>query len=182
MENKVGDNVPSQKQLDDMLKQLASLVDQIKEFCVTLQKEERAATAKPHKGTESLATQTYNLAKRYGITVKNVPLEGMMNDLRLASQIQPFDTLFNLGAQLAADTTLQAKSEYYTAFLSYYGALSAAAEHDAALAAEMEPIQKAMAALRRSRKSAGNGDVASPAAPAHEPAPAPAASSTPKNS
>jgi hypothetical protein len=172
MENRVGDNVPSQKQLDEMLKQLSTLVARIQEFCLTLQKDERPFTLKPHKGAEQLAEQTYNLAKRYGITVKNVPLEGMMNDLHLAAQIQPFDALFNLGAQLTADTALQAKSEYFTAFLAYYGALVAAAEHDAALAAEIEPIQKAMAKVRRPRGNAANGDAASPAAPEAPAAPA----------
>lgn len=164
MENRVGDNVPPQKKVDELLKQLASVVEQLKPFFVTLHKDERAATLKPHKGAETLVEKTYSLATRYGVTVKNVPLEGMMNDLRLASQVQPFDALFSLGAQLAADTALQAKSEFYTAFLAYYGALCKAAEHDPALAAEIKPIQDEMRTLRKPRTpaaaaEAGNGSA-----------------------
>ncbi len=155
MENKVGDNVPSQKKLDELLNQLRTTVEALKEFCITMQKEERPYTAKPHKNADKLTRKAYDLAKRHGVTVNNVPLEGMMNDLRLSEQIQPFNAVLTLGAQLAADTTLQANSEYYTAFLAYYGALCRAAEHDPALAVELKEIQDEM---RKARGSRGGGE------------------------
>lgn len=165
MENKVGDNAPVQKKLDELLGQLSQVVEEIKKFTITLQKDERSSTVKPHKGADRLAQKTYDLATRYGITVKNVPLQGMLNDLRLVTQVQPFDSLFTLGAQLTTDTTLQAKSEYYTAFLAYYGALSAAAEHDAALAVEIKDIQDEMRNIRKPRGTSEGSGAAGGGAP-----------------
>lgn len=157
MDNKVGDNVPSNKKLGDLLDQLRSVVQELQKFCITLHAEDRLMALKPHDGAEKLARETHDLAKRYDINVKNVPLEGMMNDLRLSEAIQPFAKELALGAQLSADTRLQANAEYYTAFLAYYGALNNAANHDPALAAELKPIQEAMRKVRRPRNAPAAG-------------------------
>ena len=158
MDNKVGDNIPSHKKLEDLLGQLRSVVQELQKFCITLHADERKMALKPHDGAEKLAKETHDLAKRYEINVKNVPLEGMMNDLRLSEAIQPFAKELALGAQLSADTKLQANSEYYTAFLAYYGALNNAADHDPSLAAELKPIQEAMRKVRRPRNTPAGGD------------------------
>ncbi len=89
-----------------------------------------------------------------------------MNDLRLAETLPRFQAIFALGSQLVADTLLQAKSEYYAAFLAYYDALCSAAEHDPLLAAEMKPIQDAVRKQHRStRPSPNNGNGKTEAAP-----------------
>ncbi|MFO0586822.1 MAG: hypothetical protein U0441_04755 [Polyangiaceae bacterium] len=163
MDNKVGDNVPSQKKLDDLLAQLRDVVGELQKFCVTLQPDERKATAKPHKGAEKPARNVHNLAQRYDIHVKNVPLDGMLNDVRLSESIEPFAKALALGAQISADTKLQANSEYYTAFLAYYGALSQAAEHDPNLAAELKETQEEMRKVRQ-RKGGDDSNNASPPA------------------
>lgn len=157
MENKVGDNVPAQKKLDELLAKTRAVVEELQAFCITLQKDERPYTIKPHKGADVLAAKVHDLALRYEISVKNVPVEGMKNDLRLTQQLQPFEAVFALGTQLIADTTLQANSEYYTAFLALYGALSKAAEHDAALAVEIKDVQDAMRKVRKPRAGSGDG-------------------------
>ena len=163
MENKVGDNVPSQKKLDELQGKLAGVLEELQKFLITLHADERAGTVKPHKGAATLAERAYTLATKYDIQVKNVPLEGMKNDLQLASQIRPFESMFALGAQLTADSLLQANSEYYTAFLAYYGALSKAAEHDAALAAELKDIQDEMRKVRKPRSGSPAGGSPPPA-------------------
>lgn len=165
MENKVGDNVPAPKKIEDLLQQTANQVEQLQAFCVTLHPEERSATIKPPAGTDALARSVHELATRHEVTVKNVPLDGMMNDLRLAETMPRFQAIFALGAQLVADTMLQAKSEYYSAFLSYYDALLAAAEHDPMLAAEMRPIQDAMRKLHRGSRSGASKNTSSAATP-----------------
>ncbi len=78
----------STKKLDELLGQLRASVEALKQFCITMQKDERPYTAKPHKNADKLTRKAYDLAKRYDVTVNNVPLEGMMNDLRLSEQIE----------------------------------------------------------------------------------------------
>jgi hypothetical protein len=46
----------------------------------------------------------------------------------------------------------------WTAFLAYYGALSRAAEHDAALAAELKDLQDEMRYARKRRTPPGGGE------------------------
>lgn len=168
MENKVGDNLPAPKKIDDLVKQTASHLEELQTFCITLQKDERATTVKPPNGTEQLVPTVHDLATRHEITVKNVPLNGMMNDLRLAQAMPRFQALFALGAQLVADTMLQAKSEYYTAFLAYYDALVAAADHDPLLAAELKPIKDAMRKQHRSSHPTPNNGAPPPDATAKD--------------
>ena len=154
MENKVGDKVPSQKQLDTIYSEIEKGINALGEFCITLQEYERRATNKPIKGAEPLVEKAYQLANDYEISVKHVPLDGMLNDLRLAQEMPRFQSLLARGAQLIADTTLQAKSEMWTAYLSYYNALRRTGEHLPALAAEMKGLQDAMKAARKRPKAA----------------------------
>jgi hypothetical protein len=155
---KVGDNLPTQAELDALLATITGAVEELKKFCVTLQAEERKFTVKPLKGGEDMVQRAHGLAARYGVEVKSVPLPGMLNDLALARAIQRFEPVVTLAAQLVADTHLQARSEMWTAFLAYYGALSNAAGHDAALAAELKDLQDEMRHARRRRSPAGGGE------------------------
>jgi hypothetical protein len=175
MENKVGDNVPKQQKLDAIFAQLTSVVKDLLEFCITLQKEERAALLHPRHGSDAKVELTHDLCTRYDVKVKNVPIDGMLNDLRLARQIRPFIALFQSGLTMVTDTSSQAQSEYWQAFLSLYGALVKSAEHDPMLAAEVQDLVDFMAAHARKAKTpeAAPAPPKAPAAPA-----APAASST----
>jgi hypothetical protein len=149
MENKVGDNVPKQQKLEAILAQLTSVIGDLKEFCVTLQSEERSSLLHPRRGGEAMVERAHDLSTRYDVKVKNVPVEGMLNDLRLARQIRPFVALFQSGLTLVSDTSSQAQSEYWQAFLALYGALVKSAEHEPMLAAEVEELVTFMAARRQ---------------------------------
>ena len=79
---------------------------------------------------------------------------------RLARQIRPFIAIFQSGLTLVTDTSSQAQSEYWQAFLALYGALVKTSEHDAMLAAEVEDLIKFMANAKRAAPP-----EAAPAAP-----------------
>ena len=162
MENKVGDNVPKQQKLEAILAQLTSVVKDLQEFCITLQSDERTPLLHPRRGGDAKVELAHDLCTRYDVKVKNVPLDGMLNDLRLARQIRPFVALFQSGLTLVTDTSSQAQSEYWQAFLSLYGALVKSAEHDPMLAAEVKDLVDFMAQHVKKAKAL---EVA-PAAPA----------------
>ena len=157
MENKVGDNVPKQQKLDAILAKLTDALKELKEFCITLPSEERTQLLHPRRGGDDKVERAHELCTRYGVSVKHVPLEGMMNDLRLAKQLRPFVTLIQSALTLVSDTTSQAQSEYWQAFLALYGALVKASEHDPELAAEVKDLEEFMAAHGKRRKALGDG-------------------------
>ena len=152
MDNKVGDNVPKQQKLEAILAQLTSVIGDLKEFCLTLQSDDRGSLLHP-RGGEAKVELAHDLCTRYDVKVKNVPLDGMLNDLRLARQIRPFVALLQSGLTLVQDTSSQAQSEYWQAFLALYGALVKSAEHDPMLAAEVEDLVEFMATNARRAKA-----------------------------
>jgi hypothetical protein len=154
MENHVGDNVPDQAKLTAILAKLTEGVEELKAFCNALPSESRTQLLHPRHGGEAKVELAYDLCTRYEVSVKNVPLEGMMNDLRLARVIRPFVTLFKSALTLVSDTASQAQSEYWEAFLALYGALSRAGEHDPLLAAEVKDLEDFMAVHGKRSKAA----------------------------
>lgn len=77
----------------------------------------------------------------------------LLNDLRLARQIRPFIALFQSGLTMVTDTSSQAQSEYWQAFLSLYGALVKSAEHDPMLTAEVQDLIDFMAQHVKKQKA-----------------------------
>jgi hypothetical protein len=151
MDNKVGDNVPKQQKLDTIFAQLTSAMGDLREFCLTLQTDDRGSLLHPRRGAEAKVEFAADLCARYDVKVKNVPVDGMLNDLRLARQIRPFIALLQSGLTLVTDTSSQAQSEYWQAFLALYGALVKSSEHDPMLAAEVQDLVEFMANARRAK-------------------------------
>ena len=160
MDNKVGDNVPKQQKLDAILAQLTSAINDLREFCVTLQSDDRGSLLHPRRGAEAKVEFAADLCTRYEVKVKNVPVDGMLNDLRLARQIRPFIAIIQSALTLVTDTSSQAQAEYWQAFLALYGALVKSSEHDPMLAAEVQDLVEFMANGRRAKVP-----EAAPAAP-----------------
>jgi hypothetical protein len=151
MDNKVGDNVPKQQKLEAILAQFISAMNDLKEFCITLQSDDRGSLLHPRRGAEAKVEFAADLCARYEVKVKNVPVDGMLNDLRLARQLRPFVALLQSALTLVTDTSSQAQSEYWQAFLALYGALVKTAEDDPMLAAEVQDLVDFMANARRAK-------------------------------
>jgi hypothetical protein len=92
-----------------------------------------------------LVQRVHDLAIKHGVSLKNIPLDGMTNDLALSKQFQPFADELRAGQKLAEDTGMQAGTEAWEAFLAYYGVLSSMAERSAELAAELKTVVDFMA-------------------------------------
>jgi hypothetical protein len=167
MDNMVGDNLPSEKKVAQLIIDLTKVIDDFEKFCVVLQPEQRASTLKPPASGEAMAQSAADLAGRHKVSVNNVPLQGMLNDLAFVKAVRPLAALMARGQKLVADSLLQGNSEYWEAFLAYYGALGNAANHDAGLATELKSLQDQMRDLRkpRGRAAATTPTGAPPTAP-----------------
>ena len=145
MENKVGDNVPSDKALAQLLEQLAHVVGKLAEFGVTLDTTSRKKLLHERLGAEPHIRQVHALAGKHGVSLKHIPLDGMLADRRLKAAMEPFVSAFQAGLTLAEDTAGQAEYESWEAFLAYYGVLSSMADRDPVLATELASVVAFMA-------------------------------------
>jgi len=105
---------------------------------------------------EKLRGEYEVLRTEHGVSIKSVPIAGMANDLELVEQLQPIEDDLRGVLQLVEDTSLQAGSEAWEAYLAHYGMLASMADRDAELAAALAPVVEFMAVGRRAKKPADN--------------------------
>ncbi len=65
-------------------------------------------------------TRVHDLAIKHGVSLKNISLDGMANDIELTKQFQPIEDELRTALTFAEDTGTQAGSEAWEAFLAYY--------------------------------------------------------------
>ena len=145
MDNKVGDKLLSPEELAQLLDQLKSSVEKLRAFGITLTVDERKRTLKQRRGAEPHIQRVIDLAKKHNVSLKNIPLASLENDLGLTKQLQPIEDELRVALQLAEDTGNQAGSEAWEAFLAYYGVLSSMGERMPDLASELQTVVDFMA-------------------------------------
>ncbi|EYF08668.1 hypothetical protein [Chondromyces apiculatus] len=152
--NRVGDNSPTAAELSALVTQLTDIVTQLQDFGLILAPEERKRLLHARLEAEPMVQRVHDLATNYGITLQDIPLAGMMNDLDLRMRLHPLADLFRSGLVLAEDTAAQASSEMWEAFLGYYGVLTKMGEQNPKLALELKPVTEFMAKRRPPLKGA----------------------------
>lgn len=145
MENKVGDGIPSLKEREKLLGELKDVVSKLRKFGIVLSDEELQRVLHERKGAQPHIETVVALAREHKVSIKNVSLDGLVNDRTLFAAMAPFVTELRTGLMIAEHTAAQAESESWEAFLAYYGVLSRMAEHDAELARALDPVVKFMA-------------------------------------
>lgn len=151
MENRVGDERASSKELAKLMAEVASVHKRLRAFGIDLQPAERRAALRMWDGTSDALALVVRLAKQNGVAIKNFPLDAMADDLAVASDASKLEDALSAALQTAADTRLQAESEAMQGFFAYYNRLAQMSETDAALANELKPATDFMATGRRRR-------------------------------
>jgi hypothetical protein len=154
MDNKVGDKLLSLQKAAQLLKQIKDAVEQLRAYGITLTIDDHKRALRPRRGAEPHMQRVHDLAVKHGVSLKNIPLDGMANDLALAKQFRPFEDELRAGLQLAEDTGMQADAEAWEAFLAYYGVLSSMGERMPELAAELQVVVEFMATGPRKKAPA----------------------------
>ncbi len=152
MENKVGDNVPTPKALAQLHEQLREVIAKLRAFGVTLDADSRRRLLHARLGAEPHVRRVHDLAVRYDVKLKHIPLDGMVADQALTATMNPLVEELQAGLTLAQDTAGQAESEAWEAFLAYYGVLSNMAERDPTLADELASVIEFMSNGPRKKK------------------------------
>ena len=152
MQDRVGDTIPSEKEIDGLIKDIEAIEAKVKKYSVLLTKEERGATTKFRKGGELIVGTLAVLAEQHGIKLPKISAEGMKADLLLAQRIRPLSVAVEGLRQRLDDTVLEAQSECWWAATAFYTALSRMVDADPKLEAAMGPIVEFFAIGRRKAK------------------------------
>ncbi len=152
MDNKVGDNSLTVQEVAELLTQAKAISAKLKAHGIVLTTDERKRLLRARRGANEHIQRVVDLATKHGVSLPNVPLAGIANDLKLEQQLQPIGEELRVALQLAEDTGAQAASEAWEGFLAYYGVLSSMAQRMPDVAADLASVVEFMA-KRSSRKS-----------------------------
>ncbi len=135
--------------MSDIEKRTQALVTELRDFCVTLSKDERKRLLRGRRDAELMISRVHALATKMGVTVPGIPLSGMQNDVSLVAALVPFEAALSTAQGLVEDTMAQADSEAWQAFLAYYGVLASMAPRNAEIEAQLAPVVEFMRTPRK---------------------------------
>ena len=124
MKNRVGDIIPSDQEVQHLVKDVQNLAAKIEKFTLTLSSEERQRTTKMRAQGERIVEIVGDLATRNEVSLPRISVEDMKNDLTLAQRLAPLAQALESVSQTVSDTILQAQSECWWAATAFYTALS----------------------------------------------------------
>jgi len=140
MDNRVGDNMPTPAKLAELQKKLGEVIGELEKFCILLSKDERKRLLRARKDSEPMVQRVADLAQRHKLSVPGVELTSMQNDVRLTQALVPLSAQIERALQLVDDTSMQADTEAWQAFLAYYGVLSSLASRIPEVESALAPV------------------------------------------
>ena len=149
MTDKVGKNIPTEEQFNQLVADAKSINDRCKVFGITLTPDERRALLHARRNADPMVKRVNDLAIKYEVKIPGMSLDAMETDRSLRSQLNPIADILRSALTLIEDTSGQAESEMWETFLGYYGILSSMAERVPELAVELKPVIDFMASVRR---------------------------------
>ena len=93
MDNKVG-LAPDAATTAKLLDKLRNVVATFRTYGITLSKDERRVLLHARLGAEPHIARIRDVAVKHGLSIPDVPLQGMMNDLELFTLLRPFQDAF----------------------------------------------------------------------------------------
>lgn len=163
MNNFVGDNLPSEQEIEDLKKEIAAILSKARSFGIVLDTDDRIRLIRARKGADHVVARVHELAVKYSVDLPGIPLQGMQNDLALVRMLRPVHSALRDVLTVIDDTEGQAASEAWEAFLAYYATLSGMATRIPTLAAELKDVATFMRTSRPRKAAAAAG--AAPAKP-----------------
>ena len=157
MENRVGDNLPTEQQLAAWEATLKTLFAEMKPFMIKLSKDEKRRLLQFRPGGEQIVALVANLAEKYGISLADMPVAGMRSDLQLSQVLAPVVGQMSLMATWGDDTVDSASSEAWQAATGNYSVLSRVAESNPSLAEELKPAKQFFARRKKAPPEEGGG-------------------------
>jgi hypothetical protein len=157
MENKVGSEIPSEKQIKSWQDRIQALADEIEPYTVKLSADDAKHLLRFRPGGEVIVALVADLAVKYGISLPDMPVQGMRDDLTLAQRLAPVASSVGLVAERLTNTLGQARSETWQAATGNYSVLVRVSVANPSLEKELEPA-RAFFARRTKPQGPTGGD------------------------
>jgi hypothetical protein len=154
MQDRVGSEIPSEKEMEKLVAMVKEIHDALKKYVVHLTPEERRQLLKPRTGGAKVSEVVTRVAKARKLEVAGVSVEDIQADMLLSTRLAPLQAALASAAQTVDDTILEADSEAWWGTTAYYTALQGLARSDGALKTELQPATEFFALGRRKPKAA----------------------------
>lgn len=139
MENRVGDEVPSEVEAAKLVKDIEAIGKKVDKYGVDLSPDERSHVLKPPDGSDSVTQLIAKLVAKYKVTLPGVSADEMLADMTLAQRLIPAANAIAAVERKVQDSILQANSERWAATTAAYTALVRAMGANPALENELKP-------------------------------------------
>jgi len=149
VENRVGQNVPSEEKIQQLIDALVNVHELLAEFSTDLKDEERRRLVRWRPGGEEMLNLMAALARKYKLALPGVEVAGMEADLLLSKRVARLEMTADTLSRRIEDTRLCALSEGWWAATAIYTALCRTAESNVTLAQELKPAIEFFALGRR---------------------------------
>jgi hypothetical protein len=150
MQNRLGSVIPSDEDIQTLVKDIESVGTKLEKFTLMLSAAERRHTTKMRASGERIVELVGDLAVRHELALPRISVVEMKDDLTLARRLAPLEQAIAHLSQTVADTILQAQSECWWAATAFYTALTRLSDADPELEAALKPAVEFFARRRRS--------------------------------
>jgi uncharacterized protein YoxC len=149
MQNRVGTLVPSEEEIQGLVKDVQNLATKVQKYTLTLSAEDRRRTTKMRARGERIVELVGDLAVQNQVALPRISVADMKNDLALNQRLAPLAQALASISQSISDTMLQAQSECWWAATAFYSALARLSNIDPQLESALKPAVEFFARRRR---------------------------------
>ena len=152
MENRIGENQPTDEDLAKLIEDAKSVYDRMRLFGIILTKDERKELIAARRNSDPMVQKVHDLAVKYKVEIPGMSVGSMIRDLALKNRVAPLTTLLEGSLALSKDTESLAVHEMWMSFLAYYNVLCSMSTRVSELTVELQPIIDFMATGKKQPK------------------------------
>lgn len=149
MDNKVGDNLPTEAEFQARTAQLDDFLTWLQQFCTNLTPEQRERLTRGRRGAEPHLLQIAETAKQYGWSAPGVTPDQVINDLRLVKALGPIQHKLGLAQGLVEDAMSQGSSEANEGGYMFYGMAQSMGSRIPEIEASVRPFAEFLSNTRK---------------------------------
>lgn len=153
MDNKVGDELPTEAEIEEAVRAVQKVRDKAARYLISLTKDQRSSALKPRIGYEQVVPKIAALVTKHGVALPQMSVEGMLADLALVQRLAPLRSAVDSFAEQGESTQIQAASECWYAATAYYTSLLRVSGGNPELERELRPIVEFFAVGKRKPKT-----------------------------
>jgi hypothetical protein len=161
----VGVQVPTEKQVQALIADIAAIEKRIEGFTISLTTAQRTQTTKMRPGGEDVVAAVSNLAAEHGLDMPSVNTDDMAANLTLAKRLRPLAQATRQLLGRLDDTVTNAQSKCWWGATALYTGLGRVAAANPKLQLALQPIVTFFAIGKRKKGPGTPGTPGTPSVP-----------------